>query len=392
MTTDSLFLEVGCAQRVKEGERICGDSFFSRKIQEENRVLSVLSDGLGSGVKANILSSMTATMALRFVASNMEFLHSAEIMMEALPVCSVRRISYATFTIVDSVLHGWTKIIEMDNPGFLLIRDGAVLPAEKRRMSSPKWRNRKIYLSEIVTRPEDRIVLFSDGVTQAGMGSWPTPLGWREEGCADLLLRETARNPRISARRLARAVVDGAFGREPDGKAGDDITCAVMYFRSPRRLLLLTGPPFARERDGEYAHLLDGFEGKKVLCGGTTADIVARELDRPIETDLNAPRGGLPPVAVMEGVDLVTEGILTLTRSCRYLEEGIPPAEDSGAVRLVNLLLESDVIDFVVGTRINEAHQDPSLPTELEMRRSIVRSIARLLEEKHLKRTTIRFI
>lgn len=392
MTTDSLFLEVDFAQRIKSGERICGDSFFSRKIQEENRVLAVLSDGLGSGVKANILSSMTATMALRFVASNMEFLHSAEVMMDALPVCSVRRISYATFTIVDSVLHGWTRIIEMDNPGFLLLRDGAVVPVEKRHMSSPKWSNRTIHLSEIFTLPEDRIVFFSDGVTQAGMGAWPTPLGWREEGCADLVLRRTAKDPHMSARRLARAVVDGAFNREPDGKAGDDITCAVMYFRTPRRLLLLSGPPFARERDGEYAHLLDDFRGKKVLCGGTTADIVARELHRPIETDLRAPRGGLPPISIMEGVDLVTEGILTLTRTCRHLEEGLPPSGDSGAIRLVNLLLESDVIDFVVGTRVNEAHQDPSLPTELEMRRSIVRNLARLLETKYLKRTSMRFI
>ena len=392
MRDRSLFLEVDFAQICKEGELICGDSFLSRKIHEQNRVLSVLSDGLGSGVKANVLSSMTTAMALRFVASNMEFLHSAEVMMEALPVCRVRRISYATFTVVDSVLHGWTRIIEMDNPGFLLVRDGAVVPVEKRPMSSPLWSRRTIYLSEIFTRPEDRLVLFSDGVTQAGMGSRSHPLGWRESGCARFVLAETARHPGISARRLSKAVVDASVAMEGNGRAGDDTTCAVMYFRTPRRLLLLTGPPFARERDGEYAHLIDAFEGRKVICGGTTANIVARELKRPVETDLRTARSDLPPLSVMEGVDLDTEGILTLSRVSLLLEEGRVPRSDDGAARLVDLLLESDVIDFVVGTRVNEAHQDPSLPVEIEMRRSIVRSIAALLEAKHLKETTIRFI
>ena len=139
MNREPLFLEVDFDQRRKEGEYICGDSFLTRKTPGENRVVSVLSDGLGSGVKANILSSMTATMALRFVEENMEFLHSAEIMMDALPVCRVRQISYATFTIVDSMLHGWTKIIEMDSPECFLVRNGDIVPLRRRSISSSRW-------------------------------------------------------------------------------------------------------------------------------------------------------------------------------------------------------------------------------------------------------------
>lgn len=389
---ESLFLEVDFAQRAKTGEAICGDSFISQRVPGENRLLAVLSDGLGSGVKANILSSMTATMALKFAASNMDFLHSAEVMMDALPVCQVRKISYATFTVVDSVLHGWTRIIQMDNPSFLLVRDGKIVDVPQREVCSPRWSSRKILLSEILNRPEDRIVIFSDGITQSGMGSWANPLGWRDEGCREFVEKRVRHDPSISARHLATAVLQEALAKENHGKAGDDMTCAVLYFRRPRKLMLLTGPPFSREKDGEYAHLLADFPGRKVISGGTTADIVARELGRTITTDLSTIRSGLPPISHLEGVDLVTEGILTLTTTQKLLDSGEGLKSGNPAARLANYLLESDVIDFVVGTRVNEAHQDPSLPVELEMRRNIVRTLARTLEEKYLKQTRIRFI
>ncbi len=108
----------------------------------------------------------------------MEILRSAEVMMDALPVCRVRGISYATFTIVDAVLHGWTRVIEMDNPPFLLVRGGRVMAPGRRVMASSRWKDRKITVNEFFARPEDRIILFSDGVTQAGMGSWANPTGW----------------------------------------------------------------------------------------------------------------------------------------------------------------------------------------------------------------------
>ena len=389
---DSLFLEVDFVQSIKHGEAICGDSFFVQRIPEENRVIGVLSDGLGSGVKANILSSMTASMAMKFATSNMDFLRAAEVMMDALPICQVRKISYATFTVVDSVLHKWTRIIQMDNPGYFLLRDGDILEIPQREVSSPRWNERKIYFSEILNRPEDRLLLFSDGITQAGMGSRAFPLGWRREDCASFVRSKVQRNPQIAAGELAGIMLREALLKEPRQRAGDDMTCGVLYFRKPRRLILLTGPPFRQERDKEYAALLDSFPGKKVICGGTTSDIIARELDRDITTNLDTCRYGLPPISHMEGVDLITEGILTLTAVRKILEsrENISPL--SPGARLANLLLESDLIDFVVGTRINEAHQDPSLPMDIEIRRTIVRGLAAILEEKYLKQTRIRFI
>lgn len=166
------FIEIGTAQQQKYGEDCYGDTVYSKKIPEEQRIISILSDGLGSGVKANILSSMTTRMAMKFVESNMELLRSSEVMMDALPICQIRKISYATFSIVDSELEGKTRIFEMDNPSFMLIRDGKAVNVRYRELSSPKWKDRTINISQITNQEEDRIILISDGVSQAG---WATP-------------------------------------------------------------------------------------------------------------------------------------------------------------------------------------------------------------------------
>ncbi|TVR29821.1 MAG: serine/threonine protein phosphatase [Spirochaetaceae bacterium] len=384
-----LFLEVAHSQLCKHGQDICGDVFRSRKLGDNRRVIAALSDGLGSGVKANILAGMTASMALKFTASDMDFRRSADVMMDALPVCSVRRISYATFTILDCTAHGTVRLIEMDNPPVLVLRG----TAESRLPDGASERNgrpvRSLRLSRMEIRAEDRIVMVSDGVTQAGLGSAAYPLGWREPAYRAFARELVERQPQISARELAERIVSEALGKEPAQQARDDITCGVVYFRRPRRTIVLTGPPFEKSRDGEYARMLSEFNGTRVICGGTTTTIVSRELKRPATLDLNGVADGVPPPSRMEGVDLITEGILTLTRTARLLEAGTPLGGTDPAARLARLLIESDVTRFVVGSRINEAHQDPSLPMDLEIRRNIVKRVARVLEDQYLKETEI---
>jgi hypothetical protein len=187
-----------------------------------------------------------------------------------------------------------------------------------------------------------------------------------------------------------------AKAEEVDGlSAKDDITCGVVYFRSPRELLVMTGAPFNRVHDQDLAKMSEHTSGRKVICGGTTANIVSRLLNRPLQIDMRQSFDRkVPPPARMEGFDLVTEGTLTLGEVVRLLEEGFAPEDmrANAAVRLVKMLLDSDIVKFAVGTRINEAHQDPNIPVELDLRRNIVKRIAQLLETKHMKRVLIQYL
>jgi hypothetical protein len=394
IASDENFIEIDYCQRAKHGQLISGDVFLSEKVKEEGRIVSVLSDGLGSGVKASVLATMTATMALKFAASAMEIRRSAEIIMDTLPVCSVRKISYSTFTVVDMARSGQSRIIEHGNPPFLLIRPGGKTTVEKTEMRLDRWRDRVISYTSFDVQREDRIIFFSDGISQAGMGEFSTPIGWGLPAVETYIREQMNHHPHISARELSRALVARAV--EVDGlTAKDDITCGVVYVRSPRRLLVLTGAPFNRAHDRDLASMAERTRGRKIICGGTTANIISRQLDRPIQIDLRQPRHPrIPPSARMEGFDLVTEGILTLGEVLRLLEEGFAPEElkSNAAVRVAGMLLDSDIVEFAVGTRINEAHQDPNVPVDLELRRTIVKRIAHILEDKHMKRVLVHYV
>ena len=403
--TGETFVEVGFFQAKKHGQGAEGDVFLSRKT-EDGRIISVLSDGLGSGIKAGVLATLTATMAIKFIAEEIPLRRAAGIIMKTLPVCKDRRISYATFTIVDIDSSASVKIIEYDNPPYVLIRDQVLVEPLKSDMAVRQARaGSKIsavpfqgkpaimHYSEFEARPGDRLVFFSDGVVQSGMGTPAKPLGWGNPEVQKFSLDLTSDSPNMSARELARRLVKEAEANDAY-QAKDDITCGVVYFRRPRRLLVMTGPSVDRGRDREMADLFDRFPGKKVLCGGTTATIMARELGRPVTVSLKGFDPTMPPASAMDGADLVTEGIITLGKVAELLDrrEPLDRAKPNPAVKMADLFLDSDQIDFVVGTKINEAHQDPSMPVELEIRRNIVKRIAAILEEKYLKETRTRFI
>ena len=191
------FIEVDYCQRAKHGQLISGDVFLTEKVKEEGRIVSVLTDGLGSGVKASVLATMTATMALKFATSAMDIRKSAEIIMDTLPICSVRKISYSTFTVVDMARGGQTRIIEHGNPSFLLIRPEGEAHIEKTELRPERWRDRVISYTSFEVKREDRIVFFSDGISQAGMGEYRTPFGWGLPGVETYIHEQIERHPHI---------------------------------------------------------------------------------------------------------------------------------------------------------------------------------------------------
>jgi len=387
------FVEIGSFQSNKHKQLVCGDTILTRKVAEENRFVAVLSDGLGSGVKANVLSTMTASMGLNFIVRREPINRTAHAIMNTLPVDSVRNISYSTFTIADLYSDGDISLAEYDNPKAFIIRNGQTVEISREKIDLGVISKRPLYSSHFTMQKGDRLIIVSDGVTQSGMGTKQMPFGWSDKGLMNFVEGVVADKPNVSARDLARMIVKKSEMNDI-GKLTDDTSCMVIYLREPRRLLLCTGPPFTETKDKYLAEVVKKFQGKKIVCGGTTANILSRELNREIHVDLKTVTKGLPPVSTMEGVDLMTEGIITMGALMDFLEEGIPNdlSGKGPAFEMFKLLLESDWIYFLVGTKINIAHQDPSLPVELEIRRNVVKRIAKLLEEKFLKEIKMEFI
>jgi hypothetical protein len=395
MDPQQFHIEINCQQKFQDGERICGDVFLSQKIPEEGRTIVVLSDGMGHGVKANMLGTLTATMALNFTREHKDVEKIAEIIMNTLPVCSDRKISYATFTVLDIEDNGLTRILEFDNPHALIFRGDQLLEPEWNCiiMSSQKNAGREILTCSFRARKEDRIILCTDGVVQSGMGYTAYPFGWDRDKLADHIRDLISRDPEISARKLGTRIVNVAVQNDKF-KPQDDTSCATVYFREPRKLLICTGPPYEKDKDAQLAELVRDFPGRKILCGATTADIIARETGKKIIDSIEFTDPDLPPVSHMEGIDLITEGILTLGKVSVLLEKyqenhnlSKGPADE-----IIKMILQSDEVHFIIGTRINIAHQDPSLPVELEIRRTVVKRIARILEKKFLLEIRLTFI
>lgn len=396
----SFFIEVDYSQHFKAGQSIGGDVFLLSKDKDQDQIICTLSDGLGSGVKANVLANLTAHMAQKYAFSSIDMVKSAEIIMNTLPVCRERKISYATFTILRMHYRKGSRlrasIVEYDNPGFLFLRNGQYLEPEKTRhqLKRPNaFKEENLYYSEIDLQAGDRILLYTDGITQAGLGTKSYPLGWREDNVRAFVGNLVRNRSEISAFELASALTAKAKALDIY-KAKDDITCAALYVRKPRRLIISTGPPINESRDGELVEKINSFNGRKIIAGGTTALIYSRVAGEKLDVDISDFSGDLPPSASIAGVDLVTEGMLTLNRIAILLEKRISlnhlPRNSAG--KFLKLLLSSDQVHFLVGTKINDAHQDSNIPFEIGIRRSIIRRIIDALEKNYLKETTLEYI
>ena len=396
---NDLFIDVDYAQIYKDGQKIGGDVFLLSRNPENNQIVCTLSDGLGSGVKANVLASLTASMAHKMSFSPMDLTHSARIIMNTLPVCKERKISYATFTIADLRMVDSDQVamnlVEYDNPSALVFQGSRSVQWDVEHIDLQRDGacKKEVLGHSMLNLPiGSRLVIFSDGVTQAGMGK-SIPLGWRLNGVREFIHSQIEADPDISSHELAQAIACRAHSLDRLS-AKDDITCMVVYVRRPRRTLVVTGPPFTKEHDEQLVQKISEFEGKKIVSGGTTAQIVSRLMQKPLKVDMSCWSPQVPPCSVMEGIDLVTEGMLTLSKVATALEQKKPVRSmDNDAVKkFVQVMQESDQVRFIVGTKINEAHQDPNIPVEIGIRRNLVGRLRKALEDVYLKETSQEYI
>lgn len=380
----SVSIDVAWRSLNKYQEELCGDKVEILKTGDSDIV--ILADGMGSGVKANILATLTSKILGTMLREGAAIESCVETIARTLPVCKVRKVAYATFSILQIFHSGQAYLAEFDNPSCVFIRDGKILdyPYKVREIEG-----KKIHEYRFQVKKNDCFVLMSDGVIYAGAGSILNMQGWTWEAMAEYTLKCTKKT--LSASRLA-VLLSQACDELYEERPGDDTTVAVARVIERRIVNIFTGPPKDKADDDRLMHEFMHCEGKKVVSGGTSSNIAARFLGKEIVTRADSADPDVPPVAEIEGIDLVTEGVLTLGKCLKLLkkyandefdEEFFDELDaDNGASRLAKMLIEECTeLNLFVGTSVNKAHKNSELSFDLSMRMNLMEQLIRIMEQ-----------
>lgn len=379
---NNLCAEIGYKSINHVGEQLCGDHVDVVE-RGENSTVIVLADGLGSGVKASILSTLTSKIISTMMSEGLSIEECVSTIASALPICSVRGVAYSTFTIMHVKNNETLELIQYDNPYAVFIRDFEICDYPKIEMNIE---GKKIYKSVIDLHDGDIITAMSDGCPHAGIGT-AYNFGWKREDIADFMKMLAPAG--YNAKTLATMLVDECnklYGYEP----GDDATACVVRIRKREPMNILFGPPTHRDDCNRMMSLFFGKEGKHIVCGGTTASIAAKYLRKPLKPSLNFEKSDIPPTAELEGVDLVTEGVITVNRVVEYAKDALGENKKyeswsfkrDGASLISRMLFEEATdINFFVGRAINPAHQNPDLPINFNIKMNLVEELSACLKK-----------
>ncbi len=379
---NDLFADIGYKSINHEGEQLCGDHVEIVE-QGDNSTVIVLADGLGSGVKASILSTLTSKILSTMLAEGLSVEDCVETIAQTLPICSVRGVAYSTFTIIHLIENETAELIQFDNPLTILIRDGSNYEYPTREMNIG---GKRIFKSTVKLREGDIFVAMSDGCPHAGLGTMYN-FGWKRENIVEFM--ETVSAGGYTAKTMATILVDKCnelYGEKP----GDDATACVVKIRSREPMNLLFGPPSNRNDANNMMALFFSKAGKHIVCGGTTASIAATYLGKPLKASLNFEQSDVPPIATIEGVDLVTEGVITINKVLQYAKDYLADNKTyeqwsfkhDGASLICRLLFEEATdINFYVGRAINPAHQNPDLPINFNIKMNLVQELSECLKK-----------
>lgn len=371
------FVDFASSSLNKYGEELCGDKveFYN----DGEIFIAVLSDGLGSGVKANILATLTSKIALTMLKEGLELKEVIETITRTLPVCAVRKLAYSTFTIIKIDKDGMAYVVEFDNPSIFILGDRIKKTLE---WSTEEINGRKIKESKFKMEENDIIVSVSDGVIHAGVGK-VLNLGWQWDDVKRYL--NTNINRRMSAKEVTNTLLEACnqlYIEEP----GDDATVATVKVTRPKKSIIFSGPPINSDMDKIVVEKVMKTAGRKIVCGGTAANIISRELQKPLKTSFTVIDPEIPPVGYIEGVDLVTEGVLTIKKATQKLKKINTSTNlefldgKDGASQLASMLYnECTHIKMIIGRAINPAHQNPAFPEDLSIKMYVLSELREIL-------------
>lgn len=377
---NDLCADIGYKSINHYGEQLCGDHVDVVE-QSEGSTVVVLADGLGSGVKASILSTLTSKIISTMMAEGLSLEECVSTIAATLPVCSVRGVAYSTFTIIHLIDNDTAELIQYDNPHIILIRNEKNFDYPKTEMNIG---GKKIYKSVIRLRENDIFVAMSDGCPHAGIGT-SYNFGWKREDIISFV--ETMVPAGYTAKTLSTILIDECnklYGSRP----GDDATACVVRIRKRVPMNMLFGPPSNRDDCDRMMSLFFSKEGKHIICGGTTSSIAAKWLHKPVRASLKFERSDVPPIAEIDGVDLVTEGIITVNKVLEYARDYLNDNSGydqwsfghDGASLISRMLFEEATdINFYVGRAINPAHQNPELPINFSIKMQLVQELSEAL-------------
>ncbi|MDD3920787.1 MAG: SpoIIE family protein phosphatase [Eubacteriales bacterium] len=379
---NDLCADIGYKSILHAGEILCGDHVDIVE-QNENSTVIVLADGLGSGVKASILSTLTSKIISTMLAEGLTLEDCVSTIAATLPICSVRGVAYSTFTILHLVNNTDVEIIQYDNPPVILFRDGKAFNYPQTEMNIG---GKTIFKSVIRLQENDVFIAMSDGCPHAGIGA-AYNFGWKQEDI--IAYMEPVSLVGYTAKTLSTILIDECdklYGYQP----GDDATACVVRIRKREPMNLLFGPPRNRDDCDRMMSLFFSKEGKHIVCGGTTSSIAAKYLKKPIKPSLDFINSDVPPTAELEGVDLVTEGVITVNKVLEYAKDALGDNRlyetwsfgHDGASLICRLLFEEATdINFYVGRAINPAHQNPELPINFSIKMNLVEELSKCLKQ-----------
>ena len=379
---NNLCADIGYKSINHYGEQLCGDHVDIVE-RDENSSVIVLADGLGSGVKASILSTLTSKIISTMMAEGMELEECVSTIAATLPICSVRGVAYSTFTIIHLVNNTTAELIQYDNPHVIMYRENQNYDYPKSEMSID---GKTLYKSVIHLQEDDIFVAMSDGCPHAGIGT-EYNFGWKREDIIEFLEPLTAGG--FTAKTLATILVDECY-KLYGGQPGDDATACVVRIRKRAPVNLLFGPPRNRDDANRMMALFFSKEEKHIVCGGTTSSIAAKFLGKEVKPSLHFEVSDVPPIAEIEGVDLVTEGVITINKVLQYAKDYLSGNESyehwgykkDGASLICRLLFEEATdINFYVGRAVNPAHQNPDLPINFNIKMNLVEELSKCLKQ-----------